>query len=96
MLPDGSPFKEQRGAYFHINHQSKLVKLIDNSVFKKRRAEFLPKDTLTNGCRIWRRENEILTTYLCFARTQLRLMRRSFVWPIEKFSGLRPGEKRVH
>ncbi|KAF8770930.1 Speckle-type POZ protein-like B like protein [Argiope bruennichi] len=96
LSANGLPFKEQRGAYFHINHQSKIVKLIDNKVFKERRAEFLPKDTLTIRCQIWRKENETLTTDLCFARTQLRLVRRSFVWPVEKFRWLRYGDKKTY
>lgn len=96
LAADGTPFKDQRGAYFHVNHQSKIVKLIDNSVFNERRAEFLPKDTLTIRCQMWRRESEIMTTDLCFARTQLRLVRRSFLWPIEKFRWFRPGEKKTY
>ncbi|GBN70465.1 hypothetical protein AVEN_170826-1 [Araneus ventricosus] len=96
LAADGSPFKDQRGAYFHINHQSKLVKLIDNSVFEERRAEFLPKDTLTIRCQIWRRESEVLTTDLCFARTQLKLVRRSFLWPVEKFRWLRYGQIKTY
>ncbi|CAL1292333.1 unnamed protein product [Larinioides sclopetarius] len=96
LAGDGSPFKEQREAYFHVNHQSKIVKLIDNSIFEERRAEFLPRDILTIRCQIWRKESEVLTTDLCFARTQLKLVRRSFLWPVEKFRWLQYGQVRIY
>ncbi|GBN48621.1 Speckle-type POZ protein [Araneus ventricosus] len=66
-----------------------------NDVFLQRRAEFLPNDTLTIRCRMWRTDTEILRPDTCFARTRLGMDRRCFIWAIGEFSSLQPGQKRT-
>ncbi|GBN59355.1 Speckle-type POZ protein, partial [Araneus ventricosus] len=65
-------------------------------VFFQRRAEFLPNDTFTVRCRMWRLGTGISKSETCFARTRLGLDRRSFVWEIKEFSSLQSEQKRTH
>ncbi|GBN14530.1 hypothetical protein AVEN_138427-1 [Araneus ventricosus] len=82
---------------FPISHCFHLKIFEDrHEVFFRRRAEFLPNDTLTVRCRMWRTGTEISRSETWFARTRLGLDRRCFVWVIKEFSSLRPEQKRTH
>ncbi|CAL1275376.1 unnamed protein product [Larinioides sclopetarius] len=65
-----------------------------SNIFDHRRTDFLPKDSLTIRCRMWRVGTEISNPDLCFARTLLRADRHSFIWTLREFSNLRSGQKR--
>ncbi|CAL1262213.1 unnamed protein product [Larinioides sclopetarius] len=58
-----------------------------NEVYEKR-SVFLPQDTLTARCRIWKSVGEMSKDVQCFARTRIAVEKRSFLWKIEKFSTL--------
>ncbi|GIY02277.1 uncharacterized protein CDAR_112651 [Caerostris darwini] len=98
LADDGTPISEEKEVSFTINHHSKIQKLIENSVLYERRAEILPKNTLTIRCRMWRKEFSINSEDLCFARSKLRIERTSFMWPVTDFKGLAGDKtcKRVH
>ncbi|XP_055952084.1 speckle-type POZ protein B-like [Argiope bruennichi] len=63
------------------------------NVFISRRAEFLPRDTLTARCRIWNSDGEMLEDFLCSADTRIGVKRRSFLWKVENFSSLESEKK---
>ncbi|GFS91217.1 uncharacterized protein NPIL_671451 [Nephila pilipes] len=91
---DGSPLMTKRdiepigkGEFFRFYGYTSYER------FEEKRYEFLPKNTLTIRCRIWRPDIEIPTADLCFARTRMGQEHRSFVWSIKEFSKLRPEEK---
>ncbi|GFT01636.1 speckle-type POZ protein B [Nephila pilipes] len=55
-------------------------------VFQKRRKEFLFRDILTARCRLWNTAQGVIKNEQCFARTQIGIERRSFLWDIKSFS----------
>ncbi|GBM26203.1 Speckle-type POZ protein [Araneus ventricosus] len=67
-----------------------------DEIFFDRRNEFLPKDTLTIRCRMWRIGTSISKMDSCFGRTHMGVDRRSTIWAIRDFSSLQPGDKRIH
>ncbi|GBO08051.1 Speckle-type POZ protein-like A [Araneus ventricosus] len=60
-----------------------------NEVFTVRRSVFLPQDTLTVRCRMWKSVGEMSKDVQCFARTRIAVEKRSFLWNIENFSTLK-------
>ncbi|CAL1280037.1 unnamed protein product [Larinioides sclopetarius] len=62
-------------------------------VFDTKRTIFMPKDTLTVRCKIWKNGESVLQNVRCFARTRLRIERRSFMWNLENFSALESEKK---
>ncbi|GBM11924.1 hypothetical protein AVEN_209623-1 [Araneus ventricosus] len=62
-------------------------------MFSAKRSVFLPHDTLTTRCRIWKSVGEVPESGQWFARTRIGVAKRSFVWNIEKFSTLEPGNE---
>ncbi|KAF8771503.1 TD and POZ domain-containing protein 4 [Argiope bruennichi] len=98
LAADGSPLIEKkkekqfsRGRYFTFRWFAKL-----DDVFLGRREHFLPKDTLTIRCRMWRVGTEISKADIYFARTLMGMERWLFDWHIKKFSSLQPGMYHVH
>ncbi|CAL1275372.1 unnamed protein product, partial [Larinioides sclopetarius] len=63
-------------------------------LMQKKRTDFLPKDTLTLRCRMWRIGTGISQLDSCFARTLLRSGHRSFIWAIREFSTLQKNQVR--
>ncbi|GIX99917.1 TD and POZ domain-containing protein 1 [Caerostris extrusa] len=61
-----------------------------NKVFFKERFRFLPDDTLTARCRMWRSDGKTTEDGKIYARTRIRVESRSVGWNIEKFSQLEP------
>ncbi|CAL1262212.1 unnamed protein product [Larinioides sclopetarius] len=47
---------------------------------------FLPQDTLTARCRLWKSVGEMSKNVQCFARTRIAVEKRSFLWNIKDFS----------
>ncbi|GBL91390.1 hypothetical protein AVEN_146403-1, partial [Araneus ventricosus] len=67
-----------------------------NEVFTVRRSVFLPQDTLTARCRIWKSVGEMSKDVQCFARTRIAVEKRSFLWNIENFSTFRKDKKETY
>ncbi|CAL1288907.1 unnamed protein product [Larinioides sclopetarius] len=98
LAADGSPLIEKkkekqfsRGRYFTFRWFAKL-----DDVFFGRREHFLPKDTLTVRCRMWRVGTEISKADMYFARTLMGMERWLFNWHIKEFSSLQPGIYHMH
>ncbi|GIX95146.1 uncharacterized protein CDAR_178791 [Caerostris darwini] len=62
-------------------------------VFRSRRSAYLPRDTLTLRCRIWKSEGDMPQSEHCFARSFPAIDRTSFVWSLKKFSAIESGHK---
>ncbi|GBM09567.1 Speckle-type POZ protein [Araneus ventricosus] len=62
-------------------------------VFITKRSAFLPQDTLTARCRIWKSVGEMTDDVRCIARTRIGVEKRSFLWKLENFSTLESGKK---
>ncbi|KAF8770855.1 Protein roadkill like protein [Argiope bruennichi] len=92
---DGSTLRMQTSEKEFKCKDEACLKLFDDEheVFTQRRAEFLPNDTYTICCRMWRTGIEMPIPDTCFARTRLGLDRRCFVWAIRKLSNLRLKQK---
>ncbi|GBO25321.1 Speckle-type POZ protein [Araneus ventricosus] len=65
-------------------------------VFFARRSVYLPQDTLTVRCRMWKSVGEMSKDVQCFARTRITVEKRSFLWSIENFSTLKSHEKKTY
>ncbi|CAL1297908.1 unnamed protein product [Larinioides sclopetarius] len=84
LAEDGSQTISKRN-----ENPSLRINLLTRAAFLERWAEFLPNNTLTIQCRMWRKDQKISTTDLCYARTRLKTYTESFLWPIKQFSELR-------
>ncbi|CAL1282224.1 unnamed protein product [Larinioides sclopetarius] len=62
-------------------------------VFGARRSAFLPHDTLTARCRIWKTNGESLKEVQCFARTRIGVEKTSFLYSIKNFSTIQSVDK---
>ncbi|GBN55474.1 Speckle-type POZ protein-like B [Araneus ventricosus] len=67
-----------------------------NEVFFARRSVYLPQDTLTLRCRMWKSVGEMSKDVQCFARTRIAVEKRSFLWSIANFSTLKPHGKKTY
>ncbi|GBO16393.1 Speckle-type POZ protein [Araneus ventricosus] len=65
-------------------------------VFVVRRSVFLPQDTLTVRCRMWKSVGGMSKDVQCFARTRIAVEKRSFLWKIEHFSTLKEDKKETY
>ncbi|GBN39569.1 hypothetical protein AVEN_138038-1, partial [Araneus ventricosus] len=83
LAADGSPIISKKD-----NKHSFDIYLLSRVELTERWAEFVPNKTLTVQCRMWRKERNIPTTDLCYARTKLKTYARSILWPIEEFSAM--------
>ncbi|GBL84222.1 hypothetical protein AVEN_118619-1 [Araneus ventricosus] len=79
---DGSPLISKTSSEPRL-----FLNLMDRAAFLERWAEFIPNNTLTVQCRMWKRERKIPTD-VCYARTRLKTYTGSFIWAIEEFSSL--------
>ncbi|GIY58387.1 BTB domain-containing protein [Caerostris extrusa] len=66
-----------------------------DTVYKHRRSEYLPEDTLTACCRMQCVETDIIYPILCDATSVIGVERSSFNWTIEYFSSIQNGDKRM-
>ncbi|GBM11953.1 Speckle-type POZ protein [Araneus ventricosus] len=62
-------------------------------IFISERSTFLPEDTLTARCRVWKSVGEIPQDIQCYARTRIVVDKRSFIWKLENFSILESETK---
>ncbi|GBN51151.1 hypothetical protein AVEN_18701-1 [Araneus ventricosus] len=62
-------------------------------VFILKRSTFLPKDTLTVRCKIWKNLGDMAENVRCFALTRIGVEKRSFVWNLEEFSTFQPEKE---
>ncbi|GIX99915.1 TD and POZ domain-containing protein 4 [Caerostris extrusa] len=62
-------------------------------VFFRNSSRFLPDDTLTARCRMWRSDGKTPENGRMYARTHLGVEARSAVWNIDEFSLLEPWQK---
>ncbi|GFW08714.1 TD and POZ domain-containing protein 3 [Trichonephila clavipes] len=63
-------------------------------VFVRNKSDYLPLNTLTVRCRIWRRDGEVGVDKYFLAGTRVVVQQRSFQWEIEKFSTIGYNEKK--
>ncbi|GBM11964.1 TD and POZ domain-containing protein 4 [Araneus ventricosus] len=66
------------------------------NVFLTKNSKFLPQDTLTAVCRIWKSVGELTQDVYVFARTRIGIEKRFFEWKLDKFSRLDSEEKRTY
>ncbi|GBM97270.1 BTB/POZ domain-containing protein At1g21780 [Araneus ventricosus] len=69
--------------------------LIQIKTFVENFEKYLPNNTLTIRCRMWKFGCTISRTDLCFARTILDIEKRCFVWSIEQVFFISPGQNRT-
>ncbi|GBM73846.1 TD and POZ domain-containing protein 5 [Araneus ventricosus] len=81
-----SKFSLKKGQY--IGFQKYVER---KRVFVTEREAFLPDDSLTVQCTIWRKDETPIKTKKLSARTVFKVNQRSFVWRIDEFSTLKPG-----
>ncbi|GBM31306.1 TD and POZ domain-containing protein 4 [Araneus ventricosus] len=62
-------------------------------VYDTKRSIFLPEDTLTVRCRMWKIGETMLRDVRYFARTRIGVEKISFWWDLENFSSLESGKK---
>ncbi|GBN95694.1 Speckle-type POZ protein [Araneus ventricosus] len=95
---DGYPLVKMMDRKQFKNSSNYALRRLANSdeVFNVRKDDFLPKDTLTVQCRIWRKGFGISKGDLHYVRTQKSMDRIYFVWTIKNFSNLQENEKRTH
>ncbi|KAF8777726.1 Speckle-type POZ protein-like like protein [Argiope bruennichi] len=99
LAADGSPLisKEMEFTFKkRIGHgMSNLIRMDD--VLLRRKAEFLPQDTLSVRCKIWRGEGEIKQVKQIAARTRIGIEEISFLHTVECFSTLESNQvKTIH
>ncbi|KAF8771280.1 TD and POZ domain-containing protein 4 [Argiope bruennichi] len=82
-------FPQDKGCGF-----DSLVKM--SEVYKSKREIFLPEDTLTMRCRLWKRFGEMTKNVKCLARTIIGVEKISFLWDLENFSTLEPEKRRTY
>ncbi|GBM09571.1 hypothetical protein AVEN_29424-1 [Araneus ventricosus] len=62
-------------------------------VFVMKRLAFLPQDTMTARCRIWKSTGEMAEDVHCIVRTRIGVEKRSILWNVGNFSTLESGKK---
>ncbi|GBN78865.1 Protein roadkill [Araneus ventricosus] len=67
-----------------------------NEVLFARRSVYLPQNTLTVRCRMWKSADEMSKDVQCFARTCITVEKRSFLWNIGNFSTLKSHGKKTY
>ncbi|GIY00770.1 speckle-type POZ protein B [Caerostris darwini] len=68
--------------------------LIDREdVIINRRSEILPQDVLTIRCTMWRNDGKDIEAGQFSALTDIKVIRRSFVWEIRDFSNLNKNKQ---
>ncbi|GFS84082.1 TD and POZ domain-containing protein 1 [Nephila pilipes] len=65
-------------------------------LFHLKRASFLPQDTLTVTCKMWKSTEHLKQRGRCVARTRIGVERSSFVWAVERFSSFGSDEKNTY
>ncbi|GFU04250.1 TD and POZ domain-containing protein 3 [Nephila pilipes] len=64
------------------------------NVYVARKSEFLPFNTLTARCKIWRCDGKLSIDEYFLARTSVAVEQRSFEWKIEQFSTIKAYQKK--
>ncbi|KAF8771275.1 Speckle-type POZ protein B like protein [Argiope bruennichi] len=62
-------------------------------IFNTKRSLFIPEDTLTVRCRIWKNGEGMSQHVQCLARTRLEVEKRSFLWNLKDFSTVELDKK---
>ncbi|GBN94312.1 Speckle-type POZ protein B [Araneus ventricosus] len=96
LASDGSALQssEKTKGTFQKNSTSGLF-VSRNEVFVAR-STFLPQDTFTLRCKMWKRVGEMSKDVQCFARTRIFVEEMSFLWKIKDFSTLESDEKQTY
>ncbi|CAL1296386.1 unnamed protein product [Larinioides sclopetarius] len=74
------------------NYAYEFPSLVRKNALLKRVSEFLPNDTLTFRCSLWKAGMKVERPALCFGRSEVG--NDSYFWPIERFSSLKVGQKK--
>ncbi|GIY92846.1 TD and POZ domain-containing protein 4 [Caerostris extrusa] len=93
LAADGSAlkiFKENNKSMRKNKNFGEPLFAAREEVFIRRRSAFLPNDTLTARCRMWRSDNKMTESGECFARTRIGVEARSVAWNIVDFSLIEP------
>ncbi|CAL1294607.1 unnamed protein product [Larinioides sclopetarius] len=65
-------------------------------VFLTKRSIYLPQDTLTVRCRMWKSVGEMPQDVCCIARTRIGVEKIAFIWEIENFTALELEKKCIY
>ncbi|GBL98955.1 Protein roadkill [Araneus ventricosus] len=74
------------------NFAYEFPSLVKKNALLKRVSEFLPNDSLTFRCSLWKAGMKVERPALCFGRSEVG--NDSYFWPIERFSSLKLGQKK--
>ncbi|GBN86178.1 Speckle-type POZ protein [Araneus ventricosus] len=66
-----------------------------DKILLHRKADYLPQDTLSVSCKIWKGEGNVQEVNEFVARTRIGIEEISFLHSIESFSKLEPNEKKT-
>ncbi|GBN07956.1 Speckle-type POZ protein [Araneus ventricosus] len=80
----------KRGAGYGV---SQLVQI--DEVLLRRRTDYLPQDTLTVCCKMWKDGGNIYKIEQSSARTRIGIEKISFLHVVENFAELEPNEKKT-
>ncbi|GBL97573.1 hypothetical protein AVEN_163017-1 [Araneus ventricosus] len=97
IATDGSVIQSQsflRKAYKkgHVDWTSALLANREE-VFVHKKKMFMPDDTFTVRCRMWKSQGLILESARCSVETRIDVECRSFFGVIEKFTSIEPSSK---
>ncbi|KAF8771271.1 Speckle-type POZ protein B like protein [Argiope bruennichi] len=62
-------------------------------IFNTKRSLYVPQDTLTVRCRIWKNGEGMSENGQCLARTRFEVEKRSFLWSLKNFSTIELDKK---
>ncbi|GFY77743.1 speckle-type POZ protein B [Trichonephila inaurata madagascariensis] len=79
-----------KGAFFKC-----FTAIRHKEVFFRQKSEYLPLNTLTVRCKIWRCDGKVGVDKYLLAETRVAVQRRSFQWKIENFSTIRSTANEV-
>ncbi|GBN07133.1 TD and POZ domain-containing protein 4 [Araneus ventricosus] len=85
LRSDGT-FREKNGS-----GSDRFVKR--KELFDTKRKMFLPQNTFTVRCRMWKEGESMVQNVQYFARTRIGVEKRSFLWNLEEFSTLESENK---
>ncbi|GFV83292.1 TD and POZ domain-containing protein 4 [Trichonephila clavipes] len=95
LAADGTPvIQKMKKCVFKKETGDRIIGFKDMGFFS-RRNEYLPRNSLTIRCRIWRKAAIISITDLYVARTRLGMEYKAFMWILHNFSTLQPYEEKT-
>ncbi|GBN44590.1 hypothetical protein AVEN_137746-1 [Araneus ventricosus] len=90
-----SPFEVSASYSFRGGSASPWVYVPRAKVFKQKAGKFIPPDTLTIQCKIWKMNGSLAEDGECTAVTEVDVERVSFGGMVADFSGLSPDKNKI-